>query len=86
MGTEPVHTHVYAPPVRPDQLGRRLRERLHALGPAPRAELLHVLMLPNLDRVERFTRSYGSSPSARSLLGLSVWSVGQFSLASSSSS
>ena len=38
----------YAPPslrlMRPDQLERRLRERLDALGPAPRAELLHVLM------------------------------------------
>jgi hypothetical protein len=32
--------------VRPDELERRLRERLDALGPAPRAELLHVLMLP----------------------------------------
>jgi hypothetical protein len=28
---------------------RRLRERLDALGPAPRAELLHVLMLPDLE-------------------------------------
>ena len=28
-----------------DELERRLRERLEALGPAPRAELLHVLML-----------------------------------------
>ena len=33
--------------MRPDQLDRRLRERLDALGPAPRAELLHVLLLPN---------------------------------------
>jgi hypothetical protein len=32
--------------VRPDELERQLRERLDALGPAPRAELLHVLMLP----------------------------------------
>jgi hypothetical protein len=31
--------------MRPDELERRLRERLDALGPAPRAELLHVLML-----------------------------------------
>jgi hypothetical protein len=37
--------------VRPDELERRLRERLDALGPAPRAELLHVLMLLDLDRV-----------------------------------
>jgi hypothetical protein len=33
--------------MRPDQLERRLQERLDALGPAPRAELLHVLMLPD---------------------------------------
>jgi len=39
--------------MRPDELGRRLRARLDALGPAPRAELLHVLMLPDLERAER---------------------------------
>ena len=27
-----------------------LRDRLDALDPAPRAELLHVLMLPDLER------------------------------------
>lgn len=31
--------------MRPDELERRLQERLHALGPAPRAELLHVFKL-----------------------------------------
>jgi hypothetical protein len=36
--------------MRPVQLERRLRERLDALGPAPRAELLHVLMLPDFKR------------------------------------
>jgi hypothetical protein len=40
-------------PMRPDQLERRLRERLDALGPAARTELLHVLMLPDFDRVDR---------------------------------
>jgi hypothetical protein len=39
--------------MRPDQLDRRLRERLDALGPAPRAELLHVLMLPDFERADR---------------------------------
>jgi hypothetical protein len=40
--------------VRPDQLERRLRERLDALGPTPSAELLHVvLMLPDLERADR---------------------------------
>jgi hypothetical protein len=32
--------------MRPDDLEQRLQARLDALGPAPRAELLHVLMLP----------------------------------------
>ena len=40
-------------PVRPDQLERRLRERLDALRPAARAELLHVLMLPDFERADR---------------------------------
>jgi hypothetical protein len=31
----------------------QLRKRLDALGPAPRAELLRVLMLPDFERVER---------------------------------
>jgi hypothetical protein len=38
--------------MRPDGLERRFRERLDALGSAPRAELLHVLMLPDFDRAE----------------------------------
>jgi hypothetical protein len=37
----------------PDELERRLRERIDALGPASRAELLHDLMLPDLERPER---------------------------------
>jgi hypothetical protein len=36
-----------------DQVERQLRERLGALGPAPRAELLHVLMLPDFERADR---------------------------------
>jgi hypothetical protein len=45
--------------VRPDQLERRLRERLDALGPAPRAELLHVLMLPDFERADRIGEFWG---------------------------
>jgi hypothetical protein len=53
--------------MRPDELERRLRERLDALGPAPRAELLHVLMLPDFERADRIgelsgypeTRTFG---------------------------
>jgi hypothetical protein len=33
-----------------------LGDRLDALGPAPRAELLHVLMLPDFERAERIPR------------------------------
>jgi len=39
--------------MRPDELERRLRQRLDALGPAQRAELLHRLMLPDFDRADR---------------------------------
>jgi hypothetical protein len=39
--------------VRPDELERRLKERVDALGPAPRAELLHVLMVPDFERSDR---------------------------------
>ena len=38
----------------------RLRERLDALGPAPRAELLHVLMLPDFGRADRIGPYYGN--------------------------
>ena len=40
-------------------LERRLRERLDALGPAPRAELLYVLMLPDFDRADRIGEFWG---------------------------
>jgi hypothetical protein len=46
--------------VRPDELERRLRERLDALGPAPRAELLHVLMLPDFERADRIGEFWGN--------------------------
>jgi hypothetical protein len=45
--------------VRPDQLERRIRERLDALGPAPRAELLHVLTLPDFERADRIGEFWG---------------------------
>jgi hypothetical protein len=46
--------------MRPDELERRLRERLDALGPAPRAELLHVLMLPDFERADWIGESWGN--------------------------
>jgi hypothetical protein len=45
--------------MRPETLQRRLQERLDALGPAPRAELLHVLMLPDFDRADRIGEFWG---------------------------
>ena len=38
---------------------RRLRQRLDALGPAPRAELLHVLTLPDFERADRIGEFWG---------------------------
>lgn len=40
--------------MRLDELERR--PRLDALGPAPRAELIHVLMLPDFERADRIGR------------------------------
>jgi hypothetical protein len=45
--------------MRPDELERRLRQRLDALRPAPRAELLHVLMLPDFERADRIGEFWG---------------------------
>jgi hypothetical protein len=45
--------------LRPDELERRLRARLDALGPAPRAELLHVLMLSDFERADRIGAFWG---------------------------
>jgi hypothetical protein len=39
--------------MRPDEVERKLRQRLGELGPAPRTELLHVLMLADLEGAER---------------------------------
>jgi hypothetical protein len=57
--------------MRPDQLEARLRERLDARGPAPRAELLHVLMLPDLERAERFGE-FWSYPQSRNFAELLI--------------
>jgi hypothetical protein len=46
-------------PVDLDQVERQLRERLDALGPAPRAELLHVLMLPDFERADQIGEFWG---------------------------
>jgi hypothetical protein len=50
--------------MRPDEVERRLRERLDALGPAPRAELLHVLMLPDFEERTGSASTGGTQASA----------------------
>jgi hypothetical protein len=57
--------------MRPDDLERRLRERLDALGPAPRAEPLHVLMLPDFERADRIGE-FWSYPESRTFAELLI--------------
>jgi hypothetical protein len=38
--------------MRLDELKKQRQERLDALGPAPGAELLHILMLPDFERAD----------------------------------
>ena len=53
------------------ELERRLRERLNALGPAPRAELLNVLMLPDFERADRIGE-FWSYPESRTFAELLI--------------
>ena len=55
----------------PDELERRAPGRLNALGPAPRAELLHVLMLPDFDRADAIG-SYWGNPKTRTFAQLLI--------------
>jgi hypothetical protein len=57
--------------MRPDDLERRLRARLDALGPAPRADLLHVLMLPDFERADRIGEFWGH-PQSRAFAELLI--------------
>lgn len=50
--------------MRPDELERELQIRLDAMPPAPRAELLHVLMLPDFERADRIGE-FWSYPESR---------------------
>jgi hypothetical protein len=45
--------------MRPDELERQIRQRLDALPPAARAELLHVLRLPDFERADRISEFWG---------------------------
>jgi hypothetical protein len=58
------------PAVGPDELERRLQERLDALGTAPRAELLHVLTLPDFERAE--IREFWGYPQSRAFAELLI--------------
>ncbi len=49
-----------------EDLKAQLGRRLDALGPAPRAELLHVLMLPDFDRADRIGEFWGTPRRGRS--------------------
>jgi len=57
--------------MRPDELERRLRERLDALPPAARAELLHVLMLPDFERAD-WIGQFWSYPESRTFAELLI--------------
>lgn len=48
-----------------------LRERLDALGPAPRAELLHVLLLPDFERAA-VVGDYWANPKTRTFAELLI--------------
>ena len=57
--------------MRPDELERQLQARLDALGPPPRAELLHVLMLPDFERADRIGEFWGN-PKTRTFAELLI--------------
>jgi hypothetical protein len=53
------------------EMERALRRRLETLPPAARAELLHVLMLPDFERVDRIG-SYWGNPKTRTFAELLI--------------
>jgi hypothetical protein len=54
-----------------DQMEAELSARLEALPPAARAELLHVLMLPDFDRADRIGE-FWSYPESRTFAELLI--------------
>ena len=54
-----------------EDVERALRGRLDALGPAPRAELLHALLLPDHDRAGRIGEFY-ANPATRAFAELLI--------------
>ena len=59
------------PTVRPDELERRLRARRDCSQAGPRAELLHVLMLPDFERADRIGE-FWSYPESRTFAELLI--------------
>ena len=57
--------------MRPDELERWRQERLNPLGPAPRAELLHVLRVPDFERAE-WIDEFWSYPESRTFAELLI--------------
>ena len=57
--------------MRPGDLERHVLARPDALGPAPRAELLHVLMLPDFERADRIGEFWGN-PKTRTFAELLI--------------
>ena len=53
------------------ELEVQMQKRLDALGPAPRAELLHVLMLPDFERADRIGE-FWSYPESRTFAELLI--------------
>jgi hypothetical protein len=54
-----------------EDLEAQLGSRLDALGPAPRAEPLHVTMLPDFDRADRIGEFWGN-PKTRTFAELLI--------------
>ena len=59
------------PSVNLEHVERVLRDRMEALGPAPRAELLHVLLLPDFERADRIGE-FWSYPESRAFAKLLI--------------
>jgi hypothetical protein len=57
--------------MRPGELEKPLLQRLDAHGPVPRAELLHVLMLQDFERVDRIGDFWGN-PKTRTFAELLI--------------
>jgi hypothetical protein len=62
---------IRVPPVTFDEMEAALRQRLEALPPAARAELIHVLRLPDFDRADAIGTFWGH-PESRAFAELLI--------------